>query len=399
MRGIYIRENSPFYWFCYYDKNEPDPKKRRKSISTKIEITQADQKRIKQGCNYILQGTPNLRELLKQFRNGLFENETIKKSGIKLKRNIKLSEGLKEYLFFKPQLKPRTIEVYNYAATKMITATTDKEVYRYSNKDYVLLIRYCTEQKFSETSMAIITRHLHPLWNWFVKQKYASENIIHKLKTPKGTPHPIPPKELRTILSYYEEKGIPSQEFAVKFFLFTGFRPSTAIIQTWENIDLDNDIMIAMNVKANRPFVFPIHKELKKLLEARPKKTGSVLGYKTKDCLDFFHRDMKKLIHFNFISFQYTLYNLRDTFASHLANNNLDMSNVQEIMNHSDPRITRGHYALVQTKYLRKKIDQANFTELVRIRDMWEQIDEDVEETEKVLQSVLQMNSQIENQK
>ena len=404
MPSIYPQKKSPFYWIRYYDKNESDPNKRRKAFNTKINITPGDLRRItdrKKGEPLKLQGTSELKKMLSEFKSGLAQLQLENKTGIKLKKSPLLSEGLKEYLFYKPNLKHKTITAYNYAVDLMIIACTDKLIAKYKYKDYILLIRYCKElvlntkkkdkkediqqdkqphPRYNETSIAIITRHLHPLWNYFVKQKYTNDNIIQKIKTPKGIPHPIPEKELRQILLYYKDKGIKTQNNAVRFLLLTGLRPSSAIAQQWEWIDLEQDMMTVLNVKANRFFIFPIHSELKKLLlEIGPKPKGTLLGYKTKDSLDFFNRDMFKLLRFNLITYKYSLYNLRDTFASYLANNNLDMSNVQDLLDHSDAKITR-YYAEVKTGYLKKKIDSANFKELIRQRPMQEEIQDDIED-------------------
>ncbi len=385
MKGIYTQQRSPYYWLRYYDQLEPEADKKRKSLNTKITITPADKKRIaearKNGQKVQLQGTPDLRKLLKEFRAGLNERNIEAKSGVKIKKSLLFSEGVKEYLFYKPKLKKSTVDMYNYAANQMIEACGDKKINRYTKKDYTLLIRHCQNQKLSEATSAIITRHLHPLWNYFVKNSYALDNIIIKLKTPKGIPKPIHPKELRTILKYYQDKGIAKQENTVLFLLFTGMRPSSAVVQDWEWIDLENEMMTVFNVKSNRFFLFPIHSELKKLLiKIGVKNKGLVLGYKATDSLGFFKRDMHKLAISDLISTEYSLYNLRDTFASYLANKDVDVSNVQELLNHSDIRITQGHYVKMQTKYLKKKIDKVDFKEIIRQRDIYEQIDEDLED-------------------
>lgn len=46
MSGIYTQNNSPYYWIRYYDKFEEDARKKRKSLNTKIPVTEADKKRI-----------------------------------------------------------------------------------------------------------------------------------------------------------------------------------------------------------------------------------------------------------------------------------------------------------------------------------------------------------------
>ncbi len=387
MKGIFVHKNSPYYWLRYYDPTIKEPANRRRWINTKIPVTSADRRRYerkRKGENLKYTGTRELKELLKRFRAGLAEKNIEQKAKIRVKKKLLFSEGTKEFLFYKPNIKAATVDMYNYAATQMIAACTDKHINRYTKKDYTLLIRYCKEKNYSTATTSTITRHLSPLWNYFVKNRYASENIIIKLKSPKGNPQPIKEKDLRVILKYYKEKGQPKQENTVLFLLFTGLRPSSAVMQDWEWIDLENEIMTSYNVKSSRFFIFPIYNELKELLlKIGPRKTGLVLGYKSTDSLKFFNRDMHKLYLANLISRKYSLYSLRDTFASYLANNNLDVSNVQELLNHSNIRITREHYVKMSSSYLKKKINSVNFKEIIRQRDLYEQIEDDIEEMKK----------------
>lgn len=82
LRGVFIQKNSPFYWIVYYDKLEPNPKKRCKYINTKIEVTKADRERKKEGKRLL--GTPELKRLVKAFRFALA------KRNIEYKINYKL---------------------------------------------------------------------------------------------------------------------------------------------------------------------------------------------------------------------------------------------------------------------------------------------------------------------
>lgn len=369
MKGVIHYKNSPYYWIRYYDAYESISYKKRKSINTKILIAAADQRRIheakKTGKRVELQGTPELRKLLKEFRAGLTQRNIQIKSGVKLLKNITFVEGIEEYLFYKPKIKAKTIQTYKYAANIFKEASKDKLIFKYTKKDYIILIQYMNEHNYSEATQAILTRHLIAVWNYFVSKNYCKENIIEKIKTPKGMPNPININDLREILKYYVGKNMPHQLLAVKFLLLTGFRPSSAVAQLWEWIDLEGRVMKVKNVKANRMFMFPIYEALYNLLKAFEQKSGSVLYYKNVDSLNFFARDMKKLYDLGIIRQRYSLYNLRDSFASYLANRNLDISNVQELMDHKDQKITRGHYAQVTLDYLRSKIDSANFEDVL----------------------------------
>ena len=101
MASIYTQKNSPYYWIRYYDILEHEPSKKRKSLNSKIPITPADQRRIeeakKKGDKPELQGTPELKKRLREFKTGLAERNMQAKSGVKLIKRLTLSEGYKEF--------------------------------------------------------------------------------------------------------------------------------------------------------------------------------------------------------------------------------------------------------------------------------------------------------------
>ncbi len=93
MKGIYTQKNSPYYWLRYYDQLEQDPNRKRKSVNTKIPITPADKRRIsdsrKNGQKVQLQGTAELRKLLREFRSGLTERTIASQDGCKVSQEVK----------------------------------------------------------------------------------------------------------------------------------------------------------------------------------------------------------------------------------------------------------------------------------------------------------------------
>jgi hypothetical protein len=101
MKGVYVQKNSPYYWIRYFDKSEEDPKKRRKSVNTKVRVTSSDRKKAeearKKGERPKLTGTPELRRIIREFQRGLAKWAIENKTGIKLIKDKKLSEGYAEY--------------------------------------------------------------------------------------------------------------------------------------------------------------------------------------------------------------------------------------------------------------------------------------------------------------
>lgn len=217
------------------------------------------------------------------------------------------------------------------------------------------------EKNFSESSKSIFTRHLSAMWNFFISRNWTDKNIIIKVKSTKTNTMPIPFKEMQKILTYYHEKN-REQYFLVYFLLLTGMRPSSALVVSWEDVDLENKILVVNNVKGKRTFNFPIHSELMELLqEIGIKKKGKIFLYTTPP--KFFNIDCKKMFIRGNLGHPYTFYQLRNTFSSWLVNKGVNISTLQKLLDHTDQRITDKHYTKFELDYLRNEIEKTNFKE------------------------------------
>lgn len=369
MRGIIIRSNSPFYYISYYDKRQ----KKSLKINTKIEVTEADRKRFekrKNGEKAKCVGTPELRQLVAEFRLTLQKREIEKKLNTKLVRILKFSEGLEEYLIEKPHLKKNTISLYEYSASSWINNIGNKQIHNYSKADYKKYLEILEANNTKHATKHIITTRLSVLFNFFVEKGFCKQNIISKVPAPQYMPDPIPLADLQTILEFYKNKlaelkkakynfipiDIVYQELFVQFQLYTGFRPSTTIKLTWDDINLTSGFILADNVKGKKKFMFPIHAYLEELLNRFPNKTGDLFPYKYAK-MSFWDRDLKKLVIGGSIKKKYQLYQLRDTFSTMFADAGVDVLSVSELLNHSDPRVTTGSYLLPNVNRLKSLIN------------------------------------------
>ncbi|UCH64968.1 MAG: tyrosine-type recombinase/integrase, partial [Ignavibacterium sp.] len=346
MSSLYPRKDSPYIWLTYYDKLEPDPAKRRKSINTRIKNNRA--------------GWKQARELQKSFDAGLIESQIFRSRGVKLKKRILLSEGLKEFLLEK-DIKPNTVDAYKLAVRHFKDACKDKVIHNYTVNDGKKFIQYLSNQ--SQATQGIHTRHLSALFNYFVKSEYATKNIITIVPTVKGNPKSIPYSEVKNILKWYQKRNKTQFQF-IYFLLLTGFRVSTALNLTWDKVDFENEIITATNVKANREFYFPIHEALKELLlKMNPQKSGKVIPYNQESPV-FWRRNMPTLLEKNIIKKRYTLHQLRKTFGSWLANKGVDRSTLKELFDHSSISVTDDHYIEMQNTQ-KKKILNKNLRKVV----------------------------------
>lgn len=349
MASLYTRSDSPYIWLRYYDKNEADPRKRRKSISTKLESNQ--------------KGWKAARDLKRRVEAAFVQKELFVKSGIELRRKLLLSEGLAEFLIQKPDIAENTKDAYNLATNHMIFACTNKDIADYFDRDFSDLIKYFHKKGFSQATMGIHTRHLFALWNYFIKKKYVSENVIQKIQAPKGSAEAISKQEMKKILNYFKESNIEHYNL-VYFLLLTGFRISSALIQSWESVDLKNNLITATNVKArNKKFYFPIHPELKELLKSmHPQKNGRLFHqYSLGESPVFWKRTIEKLHRRGLIGKKYTLHHIRKTFTSWMVNAGVDQALLVKLLDHSSFRVTDEHYTQMETRLLSSQFKKLRF--------------------------------------
>lgn len=372
MPTLIIREDSPYYWIMFYDSQEPVPSKRKKRLSSKIEVTESDLKRFlvwkENGSDIRLRpkvyGNKEANDLLNKIKAGLIDRKLLDKFGIKLKKGILLSPGLEEYLLLHPDYADNTIKAKKLAVSHLIKAVGDKNIDLYTDYDYSKLIEFFRRKGFSQAGMNIHTAHLSALFNYFVKKKYCNENIIHVIKPSKGVPKPLTDKELQKILTYYEEKAIKYHYHLVYFLILTGMRISSALAQRWEMINIPNKTMQVINVKAKRKrFYFPIYPELENLLRSMNlQKNGRLFPeFEETGIPKFFQRDMKLLYERGVIGQKYTFHNLRDTFASMLANKNIDRSIVKDLLDHSSVAVTSEFYTEIAAKTLKDQFKKVVF--------------------------------------
>ena len=403
MASIYTQKNSPHYWIRYYDKLDPDPAKRRKSINTKIEISSADQKRIdeatKKGTKVKLQGNPEVKKLLQAFNTGLAERYIQSKTGVKLIKKHTLKEGFEEFKVqrsvpgSKKFLKPKTLYNYELAVDHLIKCCGNKQIFKYTKKDFNALLFYFDEieipgktkrdknnniieqetKSLSQNSRSIYSRSLHSLWGYFVSQKYAHENIIESLEPEEKDPAPIPIYDMLEILKYLkEETKYPHQYWIVKFMLLTGCRPSSAIVQLKEDIDFRGKKITIRNIKAGERkkknyYRFPLYKELENLLLEMGVKHGdsdrlfymyAIVPSSYTSPLSFFERAIKHLQKKKRIENYYTLKQIRPTLASYLVNQlKMDIFTVKKLLDHADIKITDKHYVDYNVNVARKELD------------------------------------------
>ena len=381
MAALYIRKDSPFYYIRYYDVHEEDPAKRPKSLPTKIEVTAADrskrltwEKKGKIGKAPKVNGNNETKVLLQRVISASVDLNIEAKTGLKIKKQIALNQGLQEFLNSKPKLKPASIHAYELAEWHLREAITDKPILYITRKDFNKLISRFDDLGAALTSIDIHTRHLYAMFRYFVKRKYIEENPITVMVSPKREADPIPRDDMEVILKHFQSKYLnwdderkieeaKAQYHLIYFLLLTGFRISSALAQVWEKIVMKENMMTAINVKARgKEFYFPIHPELKKLLKLMGPGEGDLFPYSFKRGSPvFWRRGINYLYENKKILRKYRVHDLRKTFTSWMVNSGVNPSVLQKLLNHSDIRVTNDIYTKMETKLLGSQFQNIKF--------------------------------------
>lgn len=385
MKGIYLQEKSPYYWIRYYDKYEQDEKRKRKSVNTKIEVTPSDWKRFENKEKLL--GTPELRNKVKGFRDALTNRNIELQSGIKIKKDLTLKEGFEEYKQVrsvpgsKNEIKTKTLESYKLAVDHFVSASGDKKIYKYTDRDYIKLLNFFEDKGLSRNSRSIYTRALKTLWKYFLQQNYTIKNIIEAIESETKDPAPIPLDDMFTIIEYFKANtDYPHHYQIVYFMLLTGCRPSSAIVQLKEDIDFKRKHITIRNIKAGKRkgkefYKFPLYKELEKLLKEMKADDGkpgrlfsmySIVPANYTWPLSFWKRGIGFLKKGNKISKAYSLKQIRPTLASYLINNlGMDIYKVKKLLDHTDVKITDKHYIDFRVDSVRRELDEIELNNLI----------------------------------
>ena len=155
----------------------------------------------------------------------------------------------------------------------------------------------------------------------------------------------------------------------------TGARPSSAVTQLRERIDLSNNLLEINNVKTGdrkgkQFYPFPIYKELKKLLlemNVDTIKQGRLFDkviYHENNYVGGFHFfkvAVNALLKQGLIRERYTLKQIRNTFATFiLKNSRFDVKDIKQLLDHESIEITDSHYLGYDLSDAKDKFEEIN---------------------------------------
>lgn len=193
-----------------------------------------------------------------------------------------------------------------------------------------------TDKGFTPNGINIELRHLSAAFSLAVKYGYLSANPfkqVKKVQTPRKKPKFLTPKQAEKLLKHTEGKNIHQYIFIS---LNTGARISEVCGLKWKDVDLENRI-IRVHGKGSKDRTIPIPQGLHEFLSARSQGKGPVVTGST-GAPDITRQFRKYADQVGLQEF--TFHNLRDTYASWLVQNGVNLKIIQELLGHESIQTT-----------------------------------------------------------
>lgn len=246
---------------------------------------------------------------------------------------------------------PLEMAFNEFIQTKKTLSKSSRDLYRTSVQHFIDAVGniHCSEvsqvhvndfydslEDFSPNTKATYTRYLIAFFEWLKKKRYVKETYFTRLRSTPKKIRPMPDELFEEILNQCSNEN---QWKFLKFLWLTGFRKFEAIQLKWQDIDFEQKI-IYVKSKGGKTDQFPLFNEIESLLSP-PKKSGSVFGYKSVHSLKFWRRIKNRLGH------DYTIHDIRKTFASKLVENDVSVFDACKLLRHSSVKVTERYYTTV----------------------------------------------------
>ena len=206
---------------------------------------------------------------------------------------------------------------------------------------YIGKIKKLTSASTSNKHLVLIKRlfNLHNRWN---KTLFVQAKNVRPYKLAGGLERFLTDEELKRFLKELETAEQSVSVFVIKFLLYTGLRLSEATHLLWENVNFEASRILLPNTKSGKARNVEINTFAKDvLLKMKEFKTnefvfpgkgpkGHILTPRRAFCNV---RDRANLKAFR-------IHDLRHNFASHAVQNGTSLYIVQQLLGHSDPKIT-----------------------------------------------------------
>lgn len=278
-------------------------------------------------------------------------------------RALKLKDALELYTVAR-NIKPKTKQAYTIAIDHLISAATDKPLFKFTRSDMMLLHQRLNgittkrrgndkEIPISINTKANYTRHLFSFFKWLKEQDYIQENIITKIKPEKKSVEIISTEDLKIIFKALEDHTEKRNQDLIKLKYYAAYRAEELLKASVEDYDFKNKIVRVNNFKGNRVDEIPLVDDLyKHLLSMDLPKSGRISHLKYMGLRSAWRRVMETL------KMNYNLHQLRKTRGTELANKGVNPLFLHKFMRHENIKTTMDYYIRVDMKMMADDINE-----------------------------------------
>lgn len=252
-----------------------------------------------------------------------------------------LSSLVQQFLKEKHFLKTKTLVGYENVLKDVIKVIGDISIIDITPEHITQVQKYW--QQHSHNTLASYNKQLKVFFNYLVNKEYIPKNFIPNIKYQPKTIRIIPDDVMDKILE--KAKPNPKHYRLIYFLSKTGFRLNEALNLDWQDVDFVNKVIVLRDTKGNRDDIFPLTEELEVFLKSFAQPPGSVFQIKSLSWM------RKKYFT------DYTIHDIRRTYATHLLKNNINPYKVMRLLRHKDFATTMRHYAYVSMMDIKNDLD------------------------------------------
>ena len=285
-------------------------------------------------------------------------------------KGVTLADAYRDYLRSKPNLKPNTLDEYNRRIEGTLSDWFNKPMIDIT-KDMVEA-RHRHIGKTSPAGANGTIRVLKAVFNFAIEQYEDQKGqpviIINPTKRLSKTRSLYDVKPRQSLLTptqlkpWFEATLKLNQETTrdyLHFLLFTGLRKSEASQMTWQNVDFNERSFLIPDTKNKDPHRLPMSNHLESLLKRRHFQSESPWVFPspiTDGPLKEPRTAVKRVVELS--SIQFTLHDLRRTFATTAENLDIPHYALKRLLNHRAANDVTGSYIVPNAERLREPMQK-----------------------------------------
>lgn len=274
--------------------------------------------------------------------------------------NIKFSQFRIDYLKYSEQIhSPSTTQAIKVIFNEFNSYFESSYLNKISKLDTANYI-----MKKAKVSSHIAQKHLAHLrkaFNYAIELGILESNPFRDIKnfrTPERQPIFFSKEDFNKLLSVIEDRDFRD---IVLFSLYTGMRRAEAVNLKWNQIDINEKLIILDNrehlTKSKRIRSIPMNDEVYRILKERERNNSYVFTKNYEQFkLDFITKKFKKYVKKAKLKEDYKWHCLRHTFASWLVQKDVPIQKVSKLLGHQDLSTTQ-IYSHLRNEDLRNSIN------------------------------------------